>query len=74
MATRITRPEFEAFVHPLIRDIVEATEKYNLPENAKKWFSDVSDGLITGIFIFMFKYLSMDPWHSHSTPMSSVVK
>lgn len=46
MATRITRPEFEAFIHPLIQDILAATEKYNLPENAKKWFSDVSDRYI----------------------------
>jgi farnesyl diphosphate synthase len=58
MATRITRPEFEAFVHPLIKDIVEATEKYNLPENAKKWFSDVGDGLITGIFFIHVQILT----------------
>ena len=42
MATRITRPEFEAFVHPLIKDILQETEQYNVPENAKKWFPDVS--------------------------------
>ncbi|GAM36376.1 Erg20 homolog [Talaromyces pinophilus] len=48
MATRITRPEFEAFVHPLIKDIVEATEKYNLPENAKKWFSDSLNANVVG--------------------------
>ncbi|KAF4991121.1 hypothetical protein F66182_16580, partial [Fusarium sp. NRRL 66182] len=48
MATRITRPEFEAFVHPLIQDLIAATEKYNLPENAKKWFSDSLNANLVG--------------------------
>lgn len=57
MATRITRPEFEAFVQPLIQDILTATEQYKLPENAKKWFSDVSAGHLIGRS-FMFNCLS----------------
>lgn len=38
MATRISRPEFEAFVKPLIEDLLESTEQYKLPENARQWF------------------------------------
>ncbi|EED17772.1 farnesyl-pyrophosphate synthetase [Talaromyces stipitatus ATCC 10500] len=48
MATRISRSEFEGFVHPLIKDILEATEQYNLPENARKWFSDSLNANIVG--------------------------
>jgi hypothetical protein len=41
MATRISRPEFETHVDPLIQDILESTKAYNLPENAQKWFESV---------------------------------
>lgn len=47
MATRISRPEFEAHVDPLIQDILESTKAYNLPENAQKWFE--------GVFILPFR-------------------
>lgn len=72
MATRITRPEFEAFVHPLIQDLLAATEKYNLPENAKKWFSDVSDGYIQ--IAHLYSIANQGIMYSHSTPISSAVK
>ncbi|KAH8701991.1 farnesyl-pyrophosphate synthetase [Talaromyces proteolyticus] len=38
MATRISRPEFEGHVAPLIQDILDTTTQYNLPENARQWF------------------------------------
>jgi hypothetical protein len=50
MATRISRPEFEAHVEPLIQDILESTKPYNLPENAQKWYEKVC------ILSFAFEY------------------
>ncbi|CRG87502.1 farnesyl-pyrophosphate synthetase [Talaromyces islandicus] len=48
MATRISRPEFEAHVEPLIQDILESTKAYNLPENAQKWFEKSLKANIVG--------------------------
>ncbi|QKX63667.1 uncharacterized protein TRUGW13939_10838 [Talaromyces rugulosus] len=48
MATRISRPEFEAHVDPLIQEILESTKAYNLPENAQKWFESSLKANIVG--------------------------
>jgi hypothetical protein len=45
MATRISRSEFEAFVTPLVEEIIQSTEQYKLPQNARQWFEAVSEKL-----------------------------
>jgi hypothetical protein len=49
MATRISRPEFEAHVDPLIQEILESTKAYNLPGNAQKWFESVRISLFSPV-------------------------
>ena len=38
MTTRITREEFQATLPTLIEDILASARKYEVPENAMKWF------------------------------------
>jgi hypothetical protein len=44
MATTTSRAAFEAVFPSLAADLLEHAKKYNLPENALKWFEQVSLG------------------------------
>lgn len=44
MATTTSRAAFEAVLPTLAEDLLAHAKKYNLPENAVKWFEQVSPG------------------------------
>lgn len=41
MASTVKRADFEAIFPLLVEDLKEAAKKYNVPENALKWFEKV---------------------------------
>ncbi|KAL1990010.1 hypothetical protein VTN49DRAFT_7207 [Thermomyces lanuginosus] len=49
MTTRITREEFQATLPTLIEDILASARKYEVPENAMKWFeTNLNANLVGG--------------------------
>jgi farnesyl diphosphate synthase len=41
MASKTTRTDFEKVFPDLVQDLLGEAQKYNLPENALKWFEKV---------------------------------